>query len=523
MAALTWRDVALPNFGGVSQAYQAAGQSFQQGLSGLAEGLKQFAADRQAGVDNSILARSLQIQDPEQMRQALVTGKLLEGVDLSKVNPKVLQTLATQRGNLLNQASTEQGIASSKTSQAATQQNIDFGAQDQNRKTLQQQIEDAARPEQARQLGLTGALAALPTDQQRNVATTNSSLASAALGRDGQRIANATGSFNLSKGRRDDAASQAAIASTANALENNATIDDLRSTVLEIKNPQERMLTTKAIEAQTGQRLFGTVDEPVITGSTSKGHATGGSTGKAGSAPASTGASEATTPEARMAMSEIGRRVAQNSSLGVVADIEKNKTDTRDPLTVASDLAKSIPNAKQGKIHEIISKAQSDYPGLSAADISSVIARSPASGYIGSTNIGSGDGVFGAGIGIDDAAFKANLEAMASGKADYMSTANQETVAVGKSILKADKAVADAKAELAKQQLRQQSQPNIDIGKAQRKADNAEFALKQLIQNQQASQALQPNYTKAPPQPAKGATHSLLQDLYESGRKKRSN
>lgn len=513
MAALTWRDVAAPSFGGVNQAYQGAAATLDRALSGLAGGLKQFSTDQQAGVDNSILARSLAIQDPNQMREALATGKLLEGVDLTKVNPKVLEALSTRRGTLLNQASTEQGIASSKTSQAATQQNIDFGAQDQNRKTLQQQIEDAARPEQARQLGLTGALAALPTDQQRNVATTNSSLATAALGRDGQRISNATGSFNLSRGRRDDAAAQAALTSTANALENNATTDDLRSSVLQIKNPQERMLATKAIEAQTGQRLFGTVDDPVTTGSG----------GKGGAAVASTGAQEATTPEARMALSEIGRRVAQNSSVGVVADIEKNKGDTRDPLTVASDLAKSIPNAKQGKIHEIISKAQSDYPGLSAADISSVIARSPASGGVGSTNIGSGDGVFGAGIGIDDAAFKANLEAMASGKADYMSTANQETVAVGKSILKADKAMADAKAELAKQQLRQQSQPNIDIGKAQRKADNAEFALKQLIQNQQASQALQPNYTKAPPRPAKEASDSLLRDLYESGRKKRSN
>lgn len=514
MAALTWRDVAAPSFGGVNQAYQGAAATMDRALAGLADGLKQFSTDQQAGVDNSILARSLAIQDPNQMREALATGKLLEGVDLTKVNPKVLEALSTRRGTLLNQASTEQGIASSKTSQAATQQNIDFGAQDQTRKTTQQQIEDAARPEQARQLGLTGALAALPTDQQRSVATTNSSLATAALGRDGQRISNATGAFNLDRGRRDDVANQAALSSTANALENNATVDDLRSSVLQIQNPQERMLATKAIEAQTGQRLFGTTDDVPTTGS---------SGGKGGAAVASAGASEASTPEARMALSEIGRRVAQNSSLGVVADIEKNKTDTRDPLTVASDLAKSIPNAKQGKIHEIISKAQSDYPGLSAADISSVIARSPASGGVGSTNIGSGDGVFGAGIGIDDAAFKANLEAMASGKADYMSTANQETVAVGKSILKADKAMADAKAELAKQQLRQQSQPGIDIGKAQRKADNAEFALKQLIQNQQASQALQPNYTKAPPRPAKEASDSLLQNLYESGRKKRSN
>lgn len=484
MAALTWRDVALPSFGGVNQAVQSSGIQLDRALAGLSEGLKQFSTEQQAGVDNSLLARTLQIQDPEQMRQALVTGKLLEGVDLTKVNPKVLQTLATQRGNLLNQASTEQGIASSKTSQAATQQNIDFGAQDQNRKTLQQQIEDAARPEQARVLGLSGALAALPTDQQRNVATTNSSLATAALGRDGQRISNATGAFNLNRGRRDDAASQAALISTANALENNATTDDLRSSVLQIKNPQERMLATKAIEAQTGQRLFGTTDDV----------ASAGSGGKSGSA--STGASEVSTPEARMALSEIGRRVSQNSSLGVVADIEKNKTDTRDPLTVASDLAKAIPNAKQGKIHEIISKAQSDYPGLSAADISSVIARSPASGYIGSTNIGSGDGMFGAGIGIDDDAFKANLEAMANGKADYMSAANQETVAVGNTIMKADKAVADAKADLAKMQLRQQSQPGIDTDKAQRRLDNATFALKQIIENQQASQALQPNYRK---------------------------
>ena len=90
MATLTWRDVAAPSFGGVNEAYRTSAAQLSQALSGLSDGIKQFQAQRQAGIDAGILGRAMQIQDPAQMREALASGSLLQGVDLSKINPKIL-------------------------------------------------------------------------------------------------------------------------------------------------------------------------------------------------------------------------------------------------------------------------------------------------------------------------------------------------------------------------------------------------------------------------------------------------
>ena len=147
MAALTWRDVAAPSFGGVNQGFNNAGATLDRALSGLSDGLKQFATDRQAGVDNSILAKTMQIQDPTQLRQAISSGSLLQGVDLTQVNPKVLELMGNQVSKLLNNASTEQSIATSKLGNDQTRQNMDINKYDQERKVGQNGIEDAARPE----------------------------------------------------------------------------------------------------------------------------------------------------------------------------------------------------------------------------------------------------------------------------------------------------------------------------------------------------------------------------------------
>lgn len=473
MAALTWRDVAAPSFGGVNQAFNNAGVTLDRALTGLSEGLKQFSTERQAGVDNSLLARSLQIQDPAQMRKMLADGSLLQGVDLTRVNPKVLEGLNNRVGTLLNQASTEQGIASSKTSQAATQQNMDFGRQDQTRKTQQQMLEDAARPELARQLGLTGALAALPLEQQRATATTNSSLASAELSRAGQRISNASGSFNLGRAQRDDAANQNATAEVAGLIQNNATIEDLRLGFeqTEFKSPQARANALKQLEAVTGQRLY----TPVDAGGALQMSAPGGAKGNA---PIGSGGGDVQSTEARQALQEVGRRVAQNNSVGVVADIEKNLGDTRSAPEVVSELAKLYPEVEQGKLTGMVAEAMSENPNLSAADVGSAINRSLTGNWLGSTR-------FADGVGIDDDSFTANLKAISSGKADYMSVDNQRTRAAGNQIKSADKALADAKSELLSLQRRAQSQTNIDTTRAEERVERLQQRLDDAIQRQQ--------------------------------------
>ena len=484
MAALTWRDVAAPNFGGVNQAFNNAGVTLDRALNGLSEGLKQFSTERQAGVDNSLLARSLQIQDPDQMRKMLSDGSLLQGVDLSRVNPKVLENLNNRVGTLLNQASTEQGISSSKTSQAATQQNMDFGRQDQTRKTQQQMLEDAARPELARQLGLTGALAALPLEQQRATATTNSSLASAELSRAGQRISNASGSFNLGRAQRDDAANQNAMAEVSNLIQNNATIDDLRLGFeqTEFKSPQARANALKQLETVTGQRLYAPVD---TGGGAVQMSAPGGAKGNA---PIGSGGGDVQSTEARQALQEVGRRVAQNNSVGVVADIEKNLGDTRSAPEVVKSIGELFPAINHGKLTGMVSEAMSQNPNLSAADVASAITRSVAENHWYSSSTTS----FGDGVGVDDDTFAANLKSIASGKADYMSIDNQRTRAAGNQIKSADKALADAKSELSALQRRAQSQTNIDTSRAEERVQRLQQRLDDAIQRQQDNPAAKP-------------------------------
>jgi hypothetical protein len=478
MAALTWRTVDTPSFAGINQGYRGSSATLDRALTGLSEGLKQFSTDQQVGVDNSILARALQIQDPAQLRKELASGSLLQGVDLTRVNPEVLKTLDNRVGSLLNQASTEQGISSSKTSQAATQQSIDHGVYDHTRQVNEDSIEDAARPEQARSLGLTGALANLPTSEQRAVATNASNLVSAGLSQQGQRISNATGSYNLNTKQRDDRDDREAVNAVGGLLQRNATIDDLRRGYEETKfeTPQAQQAALSYLEKAVGQRLYAPVE---------LGGAPAAASGKPGNAPVGSGGGDVQSTDAKLALQEVGRRVSQNNSVGVVADIEKNLGDTRSAPEIAMEISKNFPEADQGKINGMISKAMSKYPDLSPADIGSAINRSTTPNWLGSTGVADG-------VSIDDSSFDANLKALKTGKADYMSADNQRTRAAGNVIKSADKSLADAKADLILLQRRAQSQTSIDTSKAEERVERAQKNLDEAIQRQQSNPAFKP-------------------------------
>lgn len=491
--ALTWRDVAAPSFSGASQAQQGSGIMLDRALSGLSNGLQQFAADRQAGVDSALLARSMQYQDPAKLREALSTGSLLDGVDLSRVNPKVLESVNNQVGQLLNQAATQQNIDSSKTSQAATQQNIDFNKQDQTRKTQQQMLEDAARPELARRLGLTGALATQDLTAQQQLAKTFSGLTSDKLNQDGQRISNATGSFNLATSRRNDAAGQDAIGAVTNALSNSATTEDLLSQIesTKFKSPQAKLAAIEQVKKVTGVNPYAPIDAQVAsTGS----HASGTGKGK----PAVTNsfdASSASSPEARDALLGLGRTLSQNNTNGVLADVEANLNDKRPAPEVAQEVAKLFPEVDHAKLSGLITEQISKNPGLSAADVASALKRSTTSNWLGSTR-------FGGGIGVDDASFKSNLTDMATGKADYMSAGNEIVRSAISTIKSADSGLSSAEANLSKLRQLQKAKPGIDTSAAEDRVARSQQALTDAITRYRDNPALHPVYApQVKPQP----------------------
>lgn len=480
MAALTWRDVAPPNFSGTAQTLNTANNTLDRALSGLSEGLKQFSSTNQAGVDTSLLAQSLKADNAAKMRS------LLANAALSKASPKVLETMGQRVTQLLGQAATEQNIASSVLGDQQTTQNMNNADYKQQRLVDQNQIEDDARGQVAAQLGLTGPAALLNTKDQQGLAQTRSGLASAELSRAGQRISNEAGSFRNQTTKRDDAANQNALGQVGDLLSNYATTDDRREAFesTQFASPQARALALRQIEAATGESIYAPIDAPVA------GTAGRGAGGKAGAAPTET---SSPTGAAGSALFAANAKLAQDNANGVMADIEKNQTDTRDPLTVAGDIAKLVPNAKPGKIHGMIAKAMSDYPGLSAADVESAMLRSPADSWRGSTNIGDDpEQWFGTGTGIDDSKFKSNLESMANGKAGRMSEGSRKTRAIAAGLKSAAAKLDSAKAELAAIRRR----PNADSSKAEDKVDRMSQALDAAVARQQEDRDSNPNYIK---------------------------
>lgn len=486
MAALTWRDVAAPNFAGVSQIQRQAGESLQNSLAGLADGLKAFQAERQSGIDNAILGRALQIQDPTAMREALSTGSLLQGVDLSKVNPKVLEALGQRTSTLLRDSATEQSIASSKLGDDRTRQEIAKADYDQGRKVRDDTLGDAAREQGAALFGSTGPVAKLSLEDQQRIATGRSGLATAALGRAATSLGMqqtqqnmSQSATNFSNAQADRADARAGVALADQLLQGNATVEDLRQNFEEAPgmNPQSRQAARAYLERTTGSPLYSMLDAA----------ATGGRNGGAGGAAVDPTVQP--SPVAAAALAETGRRVAQNSSAGVVADVEKNLNDTRSAPEVASELAKLYPEVDQAKLTGIISKAQSDNPGLSAADVGSAVLRSQSSNWWGSTRFADNQG-------IDDDAFKANLESLSSGKADYMSQDNQRTRAMGNAIKAADANVQKLRTELIQLQRRAQSQTGVDTSRAEERLEKAQQKLADAIQKQQDDPRFKPNYTK---------------------------
>lgn len=480
MAALTWRDVAAPQFAGVNQAYQGAGQTLDRALSGLSEGLKQFATTNQEGVDKSFMSQTMKADTADKMRG------LLANMDLTKASPKTLETMGQRVTQLLGQASTEQSIASSKLGDDQTMQNMNINDYKQQRTVDQNQIEDDARGQVAAQLGITGPAALLNTKDQQGLAQTRSGLASAELSRAGQRISNEAGSFRNQTTKRDDAANQNALGEVGNLLSNYATTDDRREAFenTQFASPQARALALRQIEASTGESIYAPIDAPVA------GTAGRGAGGKAGAVPAETSSPSGAAGSALFAANA---KLAQDNANGVMADVEKNQTDTRDPLTVADDIAELVPDAKQGKISGMIAKYMSKYPGLSAADVESAMLRSPSDSWWGSTNIGDkSDEWFDTGTGIDDTKLVANLESMANGKAGRMSEGSRKTRAIAAGLKSAAAKLDTAKAELAAIRRR----PNVDSSKAEDKVDRMSQALDEAVARQQEDRDSNPNYIK---------------------------
>lgn len=485
MATLTWRDVAAPSFGGVNEAYRTSAAQLSQALSGLSDGIKQFQAQRQAGIDAGILGRAMQIQDPAQMREALASGSLLQGVDLSKINPKILAQLDERTGALLRNAATEQNIASSKLGDKRTQQTIDQSDYTHNRTVQENTNEDAARGQLAQQLGLTGSLANLSTKDQQNVASTQSTLATQRLGRaatslnmDQTRQNMNQSATNFSNAQEDRSLGKEAAAIYNNVLTTAGSLDGARIQLDAMTNVDPRVKNQVVAKlASDFPGLYTATDAPV--------------TGKGGAAAPANGTVQPSQQAAQL-VNQLDRRIAQNSSAGVVADIQANRNDTRSAPEVAQELGKLFEGTNQQDLAKIIQRAQSDNPNLSAADIGTAIKRSISGNWLGSTR-------FADGIGVDDSTFRANLETYNNGLAELASEGNRQAQAVRTQLVNADAALTKATQELMALQRRKETTKGVDTTAAEKRVSKAEDKLNTVILNISTNSNLQPEYTKPVP------------------------
>lgn len=206
MAALTWREVSNPGFGGANSTFRTGAELQNNALSGLGEAIKNFQRDRTATVDGQVLANALRVNDPEQYQKNLNDGTFLAGVDPTQVSPKTISALGDRARDLL--------------SAAATRQNMGQSAYAFDRTVDQNQIQDNARGASANLLNITDPnLRNLSPEEQR-------AMQQGLVALQGGQLNNQNRSFQNTTQVRDDADTQAGIAAAVGVQRNSASAGD---------------------------------------------------------------------------------------------------------------------------------------------------------------------------------------------------------------------------------------------------------------------------------------------------------
>lgn len=234
MAALTWREVSAPGFGGATSTFRTGAELQNNALSTLGEALKQFQTDRTANVDGQVLARALQVNDPAQYQKNLNDGTFLAGVDPSQVSAKTINALGSRASDLLSAAATQQGIKQSA-----------YGF---DRKVNENNIQDNARGASANQLGIVDpSLRNLSPEQQR-------AYQQGLVGLQGSVLNNQNRAFQNQVQVRDDADTQAGIAAGVNVLRNSDSAGDALGNLEATQglSPTARMRATKYLSDTLG-------------------------------------------------------------------------------------------------------------------------------------------------------------------------------------------------------------------------------------------------------------------------------
>jgi len=114
MAVLTWRNVEAPSFRDSADGIRIAGAMFDRAAGNISQGFGQFQDWRQNQTAGALLNNAQGFTDPEELRKAIASGAIFNGIDRSLVTPKALAALNVQTGSLLDQGVKAQGLNFSK-------------------------------------------------------------------------------------------------------------------------------------------------------------------------------------------------------------------------------------------------------------------------------------------------------------------------------------------------------------------------------------------------------------------------
>lgn len=270
MAALTWREVSAPNFGGVSQALSTAGQLLGNATQGMSQGLTAFQKAGEDQAASQFMLNEMRRQDPNGFNQ------LMGGVDPTNLTPTAIKSAVDAQGAMAQaglRRQQTQDAAAAATRLAADNRALDAarGPQAAINEALMRGDIPAA---QALYSQAAPAFAGMPVDKQREQAAGFASLG--------------TNATNMAQGSAKEKRSVAA-AELSNYIFSAAAAPDERQQLLneygQRKDADPRVLA----EVTEQMRKAGLLDEGGATGGTGSGggakgttKAKGGAVGKGG-------------------------------------------------------------------------------------------------------------------------------------------------------------------------------------------------------------------------------------------------
>lgn len=111
---LTWQNVAAPDFSGAVEAQRASAQAFDNAMARLGGAVQTFDNNRKDRADAAVLRNVMQYQNADELRAAIASGALMNGVNPDYVRADTLLKAQAQASQLMALDKDRQQLATSQ-------------------------------------------------------------------------------------------------------------------------------------------------------------------------------------------------------------------------------------------------------------------------------------------------------------------------------------------------------------------------------------------------------------------------